>query len=66
MRAPRRRQRAAALDDEDDDGRDVRRLRPGWHVYREGGRTYYYRTGPGEEQRIYRRVYRYYRRYGGW
>jgi hypothetical protein len=63
---PNRRQRAAALDDEDDDGRDVRRLRPGWHVYREGGRTYYYRTGPGEEQRIYRRVYRYYRRYGGW
>jgi hypothetical protein len=39
----------------------------GWHEYREGGRTYYYRDGPDEVRRIERRVRRYYRRfrYGG-
>jgi hypothetical protein len=62
---PARRQRAAEAYD---DGEDIlaERQRRGLHVYREGGRTYYYRIGPGEEQRIYRRVYRYYRRYGEW
>lgn len=59
--------RAPIMTDEDDD--DVRVLPPkprrGWGVYREGGRTYYYRSGPREVERVYRRVYRYYRRYGG-
>ena len=37
-----------------------------WHEYREGGRVYYYRDGPDEVQRVYhRRVYHYYRRFGG-
>jgi hypothetical protein len=62
---PARRQRAAATYDDDEDIL-AERQRRGLHVYREGGRTYYYRIGPGEEQRIYRRVYRYYRRYGEW
>jgi hypothetical protein len=58
--------RARIMSDEDDD--DARSASPragrGLSTYREGGRTYYYRSGPREVQRIYRRVYRYYR-YGG-
>ena len=36
-----------------------------WHEYREGGRVYYYRDGPAEVRRVYRRVHHYYRRFGG-
>lgn len=57
--------RARIMTDEDDDDRaPPPRAGRGWTNYREGGRTYYYRSGPREVQRIYRRVYRYYR-YGG-
>jgi hypothetical protein len=61
------RQAAIAADqnaDQDDDISDVPRVGHGWGIFREGGRTYYFRTGPGEVQRVYRRVYRLYRRYG--
>jgi hypothetical protein len=58
--------RARILSDADDDIRDVPRAGRGWGTYREGGRTYYYRSGPREVQRVYRRVYRFYRRYGGY
>jgi L,D-transpeptidase catalytic domain len=53
--------RARIVASDDDDARDIPRPGQGWAVYREGGRTYYYRTGPREVQRVYRRVYRYYR-----
>jgi hypothetical protein len=43
---------------------DIPRVGKGWREYREDGHTYYYRSGPGELQRIYRRVYRVYRYYG--
>jgi len=52
-------------DDDDDGPTPSPRVGRGWGVYREGGRTYYYRAGPDEVRRIYRRVYRYYRRFGG-
>ncbi len=48
----------------DDDARDIPRVGNGWREYREGGRTYYYRTGPNEVRRVYRRAYRVYRRSG--
>jgi len=44
--------------------REVPRVGHGWREYHVGGRTYYYRTGPREVQRIYRRAYRVYRRSG--
>jgi hypothetical protein len=56
---------AASIADDEDAADDVPRAGQGWREYHEGGRTYYYRDGPHEVQRIYRRVYRYYRRYGG-
>jgi L,D-transpeptidase catalytic domain len=51
--------------DDEDLAREIPRVGHGWAEYHEGGRTYYYRVGPREVQRIYRRVYRIYRRYGG-
>jgi hypothetical protein len=49
---------------DDEDAREIPRVGHGWAEYHEGGRTYYYRTDPREVQRVYRRVYRVYRRYG--
>lgn len=48
----------------DDTAREIPRVGHGWAEYHEGGRTYYYRVNPREVRRIYRRVYRVYRRYG--
>ena len=48
----------------EDDAGDIPRVGNGWREYREGGRTYYYRTGPNEVRRVYRRAYRVYRRSG--
>jgi L,D-transpeptidase catalytic domain len=48
----------------DEGVRDIPRVGRGWREYHEGGRTYYYRTGPREVQRVYRPVYRVYRRSG--
>jgi len=50
--------------DDKDLAREIPRVGHGWAEYHEGGRTYYYRTDPREVQRVYRRVYRVYRRYG--
>jgi hypothetical protein len=63
-RADRQRAADARIADEEDIAREIPRVGHGWAAYRENGRTYYFRAGPGELQRVYRRVYRYYRRYG--
>jgi hypothetical protein len=49
--------------DDQDLAREIPRVGHGWAEYHEGGRTYYYRVGPREVRRVYRRVYRYYRRF---
>jgi L,D-transpeptidase catalytic domain len=49
---------------DEDTAREIPQVGHGWAEYHEGGRTYYYRTDPREVQRVYRRVYRVYRRYG--
>ncbi len=51
--------------DEEDLPREIPRVGHGWAEYRQGGRTYYYRVNPREVRRVYRRVYRIYRRFGG-
>ncbi len=55
--------------DEDDATGDIPPTLPRqggrWRAYTEGGRVYYYREGPAEERRVYRRVYHYYRHFGG-
>lgn len=56
---------AAADDTAPDEGvRAIPRVGHGWREYHVGGRTYYYRTGPREVRRVYRRVYRIYRHFG--
>ena len=56
---------AAADDTAPDEGvRAIPRVGHGWREYHMGGRTYYYRTGPREVRRVYRRVYRIYRHFG--
>jgi hypothetical protein len=47
----------------DEDAREIPRVGHGWREYHEGRRTYYYRTGPREVQRIYRQIYRVYRHF---
>jgi hypothetical protein len=54
---------ADAAEAADSDAGEIPRVGHGWREYHERGRTYYYRIGPREVQRVYRRVYRYYRRY---
>lgn len=51
--------------DDQDYPREIPRVGHGWAEYHQGGRTYYYRVDPREVRRVYRRVYRIYRRFGG-